>query len=361
MITETDVANRGLQRIGVAVSIAPGALWTEDSDKANQMRLCYDMIRRGELRRNVWRYSIRTETLRVFTPTTKLLFYPDWDPAVYYTLNDRVQSNGRTWIAVGSGIGNDPQTRDYIFWTTYFGCDTCDVFDPTVTYNTAEQVYDSGLAYVSVIDDNLGEDIANTLSWLPIAPPPWNEFYLYSLGARVVFNGITYVSKVASNELSQPDTSPTKWAVTGSLTLRQAAFTAPIANGQNVFRLPMGWLRNAPQAPKQGSYMPLGAPSGNPYSDFDYEGNYFRTSLSGPIQFRFCADIEDPNLMDPLFIDGFTARLGLETCEVLTQSDKKLADIGGHYKMFMSEARTVNAIEEGPVEPPEDVYISLRN
>ena len=123
----------------------------------------------------------------------------------------------------------------------------------------------------------------------------------------------------------------------------------------------MGWLRNAPQAPKQGSYMPLGAPSGNPYSDFDYEGNYFRTSLSGPINFRFCADIEDPNQMDPLFIDGFTARIGLETCEVLTQSDKKLADIGGHYKMFMAEARTVNAIEEGPVEPPEDVYISLRN
>ena len=361
MITETDVANRGLHRIGVAVRIAEGALWTEDSDKAAQMRICYDMIRRGELRRNVWRYSIRTETLRAFTPTTNLLFYPDWDPLVSYTINDRVQSNGRTWIAVGVGINNDPQNRDYLFWNTYFGSDTCDVFDPTVTYNTAEQVYVGSLAYVSIIDNNVGASITDTTSWLPLNDPVWNEFYIYPLGARVTLNGVTYVSIVASNELSQPDISPTKWAVTGVLVLRQAAFTVPIANGQNVFRLPMGWLRNAPQAPKQGSYMPLGAPSGNPYSDFDYEGNYFRTSLSGPINFRFCADIEDPNQMDPLFIDGFTARLGLETCEVLTQSDKKLADIGGHYKMFMSEARTVNAIEEGPVEPPEDVYIRLRN
>ena len=42
MTTETEVANRGLQRIG-AGRIVAGALWTEDSNNASEIRACYDM------------------------------------------------------------------------------------------------------------------------------------------------------------------------------------------------------------------------------------------------------------------------------------------------------------------------------
>lgn len=359
MITETDVANRGLQRIG-AGRIAAGALWTEDSKNASEIRACYDMLRRGELRRNVWRYAIRTEVLRKMTATTKVIFHPDWDARVDYDINDRVKSDNKTWIAVGFGVNHAPTLRTYDYWTNYFGSSTCDVYDATVTYSTGEQVYVGDVGYISIVDENKGNLVTDIAKWLPIGPIAWEQWKIYAIGKRVTSGGVTYVSLVNDNQNNTPASSPTKWAVTGSQVLRTAAFTVPTASGYNIFRLPFGFMRAAPQAPKQGSYLPLGAPAGLAYSDFDYEGNYFRTSLSGPIALRFCADIEDPDLMDPLFVDGFSARLALETCEILTQSDKKLAGIGGHYNKFMSEARIVNAIETGPTEPPEDAYIALR-
>ncbi len=361
MITETDVANRGLQRIG-AGRIVAGGLWTEDSNNASEMRACYDIVRRGELRRNVWRYSIRTEVLRKMTATTKVIFYPDWDSRVKYEQNDRVMSGNRAWILIkGTSLNEDPANRDYSIWTTYFGSTTCDVYAADTTYSTGEQVYVGDVGYISIADENEGNAVTDIAFWLPIGIADYVQFKVYAAGNRVMSGGVTYVSLVNANELNDPATSPTQWAVTGSQTLRLAAFTVPTSLGLNIFRLPWGFLRVAPQMPKQGSYMPLGAPSGLPYSDFDYEGNYFRTIQGGPIALRFAADIEDPDDMDPLFIDGFSARLGVETCEILTQSDKKLSNIGGHYNKFISEARIVNGIETGPTEPPEDVYISLRN
>lgn len=359
MTTETQVANRGLQRIG-AGRIVDGALWTEDSKNASEIRDCYDMLRRSELRRNVWRYAIRTEVLRKMTATTKVIFYPEWDARVDYDLNDRVKRDSRTWIGVGFGINHDPALRTYDYWNTYFGSDTCDVYSATATYSTGEQVYVGDVGYISIVDENKGNAVTDIAYWLPIGIADWEQWKIYAIGKRVLYNGVTYVSLVNDNQNFAPDANPSQWAVTGSQLLRSAAFIVPTSLGLNIFRLPCGFMRTAPQAPKQGSYTPLGAPAGLPYSDFDYEGNYFRTSQGGPIPLRFCADIEDPNLMDPMFIDGLSCRLALETCETLTQSDKKLANIGGHYSKFMSEARIVNAIETGPTEPPEDSYIALR-
>jgi len=360
MTTETQVANRGLQRIG-AGRIADGALWTEDSKNAGEIRVCYDMLRQSELRRNVWRFAIRTEVLRKMTPTTKVIFYPDWDARVDYDLNDRVQADSKTWIGVGTGVNNNPTGRTYDYWEGYYGSDTCDVYDADTSYSTGEQVYVGGVGYISIADENEGNAVTDIAYWYPVGVADWVQFKIYAIGKRAVYNGLTYVSLIDANQNFSPSSNPTKWAVTGSQVLRDAAFIVPTKRGQNIFRLPKGFMRTAPQEPKQGSYLPLGAPAGLPYSDFDFEGNYFRTSLAGPIDFRFCADIANPNLMDPMFIDGYSCRLALETCEILTQSDKKLSNIGGHYAKFMSEARTVNAIETGPTEPPEDAYISLRN
>jgi hypothetical protein len=54
------------------------------------------------------------------------------------------------------------------------------------------------------------------------------------------------------------------------------------------------------------------------------------------------------------------ARIGLEVCERLTQSTAKLSNIGAAYKVFMTEARTVNGIETGAEEPPEDDWLTCR-
>jgi len=129
---------------------------------------------------------------------------------------------------------------------------------------------------------------------------------------------------------------------------------------RNLFRLPSGFLREAPQDPKQGNVSYLGAPSGMPQDDWTFEGDYITTMDSAVIILRFVADVQDVAQMDPMFCEGLGARLGLEICEPLTQSDSKLGVISQIYKTFMSDARQVNGIETGSVEPPLDDYLVCR-
>lgn len=361
MTTETEVANRALQRCG-AERILPGStMWNEDSKNASELRACYDMIRRSELRRNVWRYSIRTERLRAITATTKIIRYPTWASNVTYVANDRVVLNGKSYICLQGGINQTPDARTWDYWTNYFGSDTAELYDAAVTYNYGEQVYDgSDNLYISIAEDNKANAVTVTTKWAPLFIPAWVQFTIYALGQRVTSGGITYVSLQASNQNNSPAASPLWWSVTNPQTLPLASFQVPSRQGSNIFRLPVGFMRLAPQSPKQGSYTPMGAPSASPYTDWDVEGNYIKTQMSSPLDVRFACDIEDPNEMDPMFIDGFTCRLAYEVCETITQSSKKLADLGGAYTKFMSEARAVNGIEIGPIEAPEDSYISLR-
>ena len=74
----------------------------------------------------------------------------------------------------------------------------------------------------------------------------------------------------------------------------------------------------------------------------------------------FVADVTDVRLMDAMFCEGLGARIGLEVCEPLTQSTAKKTTISQIYQKFMGEARTVNAIEQGAVDPPEDDFITVR-
>ena len=75
---------------------------------------------------------------------------------------------------------------------------------------------------------------------------------------------------------------------------------------------------------------------------------------------RFVADTIDVTTFDDMFCEGLAARIAESVCQILTQSDAKLRTIAGEYQKFMGEARTVNAIETGPVEPPIDDFISCR-
>jgi hypothetical protein len=149
--------------------------------------------------------------------------------------------------------------------------------------------------------------------------------------------------------------------------VRYQRFQYPIGAGprqqattRNIFRLPSGFLREAPQDPKRGIASYLGMPSGLPQNDWTFEGDYIVTMDSSVIVLRFVADIQDVTLMDPMFCEGLGARLGLEICEPLTQSGTKLQTISQIYKTFMGDARVVNGIEAGPIEMPLDDYLVCR-
>ena len=129
---------------------------------------------------------------------------------------------------------------------------------------------------------------------------------------------------------------------------------------RNVFQLPNGFLRMAPEDPKAGSVSFMGAPTGLMYKDWNLEGNYLTSQQPFPIVLRFVADVTQVPKMDDMFCEGLGARIAAEVCETLTQSGNKLGTIASAYARFMGEARTINGIETGAVEPPEDDFITCR-
>ena len=49
-----------------------------------------------------------------------------------------------------------------------------------------------------------------------------------------------------------------------------------------------------------------------------------------------------------------------DLCERVTQAPEKKSSLAQDYAMVMGDARTVNAIEQGPVEAPLERYVAVR-
>lgn len=356
MTTETEVANRAIQRVGGEL-IAAGLLWSEDSRNANQLRTVFHSARRSELRRNVWRFSIRTELLRPRATDTRLITFPTWSALVDYDVNDIVVRNGNIWMAIAGGLNQDPDARTFTYWNTYFGGQEATEWDTDETYMSGEFVYVGTALYISIVNNNTGNEVTDTGYWQALAPAAYNAGTAYAVGDRVTSSGIVYAC-IQAGTGQTPASSPLYWTAITQYSLNVTTFIYPIGAGpsssadtRNVYRLPNNFLREAPQAPKT---------KGLPHSDWQYEGNYFTTGTTGVIAFRFAADIENPNEWDPMFLDAFSARLGMEVCEILSQSTGKVQTVSAIYNKVMSEARVVNGIETGWIEPPEDDYITCR-
>lgn len=267
---------------------------------------------------------------------------------------------------------------------------TATAYDATAVYSKNQVVTYVSVAYMSLIDLNT----ANTPS---LAAAPWASGTTYGAGAAVAgSDGVKYTSIGAGNIGHDPTTDGgVNWTNTGVLVPWTTSFTAgdgsvkwlqiggaefpngvalstldivyPLGTGpstqaisRNIFKLPSGFLREASQNPKSGVTTWLGGPTGILYNDWVLENGFLLTNDSGPIAYRFVANVTDAARMDPMFCEGLAARVGMEVCETVTQSTAKLATIAKVYDEWMSQARTVNAIEQGTEEPPQDDYISVR-
>jgi hypothetical protein len=418
-----DIANRALQHCG-APRIDATLGFQEDSKQALETAFVYDKLRRAELRRNVWRFSIREARLRAVTPTTARVDPLLWSSLTNYGFGELVADvTGSIWSSVWSnnldsqpGVGSlfepyyGPLTADlYSSSETYSVSDlvytvaanhrtqvyrslindnaddprTVKTYDATVTYRKTQVVVHSAVNYQSLIDFNAG----NTPS---AAPALWSAITTYAIGNSVgASDGFIYTSLINGNIGNDPSIDDgTKWQNTGNLNPWTTVITSgvgsfnwmpiaavlnplpiiyPINTGpnvqtqnRNVFWLPGNFLRQAPIDPKSGSISWLGAPGNLPNNDWRFESKFIVSAESGPLMLRFAADITDVTMMDEMFCEGLAARVALAVCEPLTQSDSKLQSIGMLYRGFMSEARLINAIETGPFEPPLDDFIACR-
>lgn len=94
--------------------------------------------------------------------------------------------------------------------------------------------------------------------------------------------------------------------------------------------------------------------------DWQIEGQAISSNDTGPLAIRYVAQVTDPNLMVPLFREALANRIALKICEELTQSNVKHDQIEKDYVTFIREARRINAIQNVPAVPVEDVYLTSR-
>lgn len=258
-----------------------------------------------------------------------------------------------------------------------------DTYSSTATYSQDETIAYNGKQYRSLIALNLNNAPAD-------GPPTWVASQSYAAGQNATgTDGYIYVSAQGGNAGNDPVLDDgTNWtntnlpnAWTSSPVIPASArtwvplyaaltsfnFVYPIGVGpvsqsstKNIFRLPSGYLRRAPQDPKAGRYSFLGAPSYNTAEDWVIQGNFLLSQFGQPIILRFIADVTKVTDMDDLFCECLAARIGVETCETITNSNAKQQTCNNAYMKFRGEAIIVNGIEIGPDEPPEDDYIACR-
>jgi hypothetical protein len=266
---------------------------------------------------------------------------------------------------------------------------TATPWSATTTYFKNMVVTFSSVAYMSLIDLNTNQQPS-------LSPANWSAVTTYTVGQKVNgSDGITYQS-IGSGNLNHDPTldGGVHWSTAGVLTAWTTVFTggsgssqwleiggaeapsgvaltklnviyplgagpATQGNSRNAFKLPSGFLKEAQQNPK-GTANPLGGPSGYSYDDWNFENGYLVSSTSSPIALRFVADLTDVRLMHALFCEGLATHIAVATCTTITQSDSKLQGLASQYQKFMGEARTINAIESGYDDPPDDDYLTVR-
>lgn len=369
-----DIGNRALQHCGVRqMSLSEG--FNEVSKNAREVSSCYDKLRRAELQRTIWRFAIKHAPLRTIDTNSRLLYASLWSSTSIYFIGSIVSDEqNQIWISsLDSNTANEPGNSDY--WDLYFGPLAIPLWDDDTSYYAGDVVYKTAgdgtyVVYLSTVTGNEAD---------PATVAAWDATIVYAPGALVSQSAVTYQSLIDFN-LNQSPAALVAWTATPTRTssapgwqcldnalLRPIAMPSPIGSGpfstlqtRNIYRLPSNYLRVAPQDPKAGSVSVLGAPTGLAYTDWLLEGNYLVTSQTRVILFRFVGDVTDVRNFDDLFCEGLGWDIALAVAPSVCQSEAKISEVGGGYQKFMSEARTATAVEQGPVEPPEDDWISCR-
>lgn len=310
-LTSTDIANRGLQLIGIprVASISPVP---DQSKPAVEAAFCYGKLKRSELRRVVWTFATRRVLMRPVVSTTMTLTPLAYSSATTYAVGQIVtDTSGVWWISLAaSNIGNALADTSTV-WQLYTGQQVAQVYNSAVQYFPGDIVYVSTTAYLA---------LQATLGNAPTGGAPnW-----------VTLTGATLATV---------------------LILNPAAYAPTTLVQRTIFRLPYNYLRIAPQDVKTAGTPRQSVAAGMRYNDWEFE-NGFLISLTTttPFIFRYISDVAYVPSMDDLFCESLAARMGMELAEPLTQNPDKTKDAKASYMTAINDAHTINAIEAGSTE-----------
>lgn len=280
--------------------------------------------------------------------------YGGWSAVPNYTIGAMViGSDAVLYEAISGGSNHNPANGAApSFWTALGTPGSWPLWGANLTYAQNDFVAGlDGLVYQSVQNSNTNHNPVGSV-FNPNTPA---TNWWVATGKKV-----SWISNFATS------VSSLTW-LGSDARMDNLNFNYPIGTGpsvqtqtKNVFMLPNGFLRTAPQEPKAGSVSFLGAPTGRMYDDWEIDGNFLISQTPYPIVYRFGADITIVAKMDDMFCEGLGCRVAEAVCETLTQSREKITVIMQDYKKFMDDARTTNGIEQGATEPPEDDYITCR-
>lgn len=130
-----------------------------------------------------------------------------------------------------------------------------------------------------------------------------------------------------------------------------ASSTEPLFGKAYSYPLPSDYLR----------LLPPDAEYNLNSNDWQIEGGEIYTNDSAPLDVRYIFDLEDPNIMDPLFREALSTKLALELCEEITQSNSKKESLKDDFRESIKDAKRVNAILNIAAKPPEDEWVTIRN
>lgn len=81
------------------------------------------------------------------------------------------------------------------------------------------------------------------------------------------------------------------------------------------------------------------------------------TNAASPLFIRYISYVEDTGIFDPLFSEALAARLALEACESLTQSNTKKQILASEYEKIIAQAYASDSIQDPPQKPLTDDWI----
>jgi len=90
------------------------------------------------------------------------------------------------------------------------------------------------------------------------------------------------------------------------------------------------------------------------------EGRKLLSDEGSPLSIRYVRREEDPNQWGPLLVSAVAARLAMEICEELTQSNTKREVATREYEQILSRARMADGQEQSPMPFEEDAWINAR-
>ena len=116
------------------------------------------------------------------------------------------------------------------------------------------------------------------------------------------------------------------------------------------FPLPIDCLRVLTVAPEPG-----------PQPHWIVEGRAILTDAPAPLAIKYLRRLTDPNLFDPLLSEALAARLAVELCEALTQSNTKRQMLVNDYDAIVVRARSADAQEGVPPALAESPWVTARS